>query len=412
MAQPAAGGESDRSSLIYACPLVSKLAGSRSRAAVCLIVNPAAGGGRAGRWAPAVVEELRGYGLEVRRQDTRDLAHARVLAREAAEAGEHAVALGGDGLAGAVADALRDVPGAVLGVLPGGRGNDLARVLGIPLDARAACATIARGTARPLDLGAVGDGRTTAGEAGGHKARGEAGSSKATGDAEGSKAKGDEGANGKAAMGEAGGGEAKDGGVANGEAAGDEAVERTFVGIASVGFDSEANRIANEAPARLGNLVYAYGALRALASWRPAHFTVVLDPPAGRRIEFSGYTVAAANSRDYGGGMQIAPAALLDDGLLDVVLIEAVSRPRFVANLPRVFRGTHVQLPQVRVLRAAEVEISADRPFTVYADGDPIGELPARVRAVRHALRVLVPADAQAAAFSQQTGGMASRARG
>jgi YegS/Rv2252/BmrU family lipid kinase len=288
---------------------------------VRLIVNPTAGGGRAGRAAPGVLEALRGYGLQARRSDTRDLDHARTLAREAADAGETAVALGGDGLVGALADALRGVPDAVLGVLPGGRGNDLARVLEIPRDPVAACAVIARGTPRPLDLGEV------------------------------------EG--------------------------------RAFVGIASAGFDSEANRIANAAPARLGNLVYAYGALRALATWRPARFEIELNP-AGERIDFTGYTVAAASSRTYGGGMQLAPAALLNDGLLDIVLIEAVSRARFLANLPRVFKGTHVELPDVRVLRAAEVSIAADRPFTLYADGDPIAQLPARIRAVPGAVRVLV----------------------
>jgi YegS/Rv2252/BmrU family lipid kinase len=289
-----------------------------------LIVNPAAGGGRAGRAAPAVLGELRQRGLAVERADTRDLDHARALALRAAQGGQIAVALGGDGLVGALADALRAVPGALLGVLPGGRGNDLARVLGIPLEPLAACATIAGGSARSLDLGEV-DGRT-------------------------------------------------------------------FVGIASAGFDSEANRIANAAPARLGNLVYAYGALRALASWRPARFAIELHP-SGERVGFTGYTVAAASSRAYGGGMLLAPDADLQDGLLDVVLIEAVSRPRFLASLPRVFKGTHVRLPDVRVLRAAEVSIEADRPFALYADGDPIAQLPARVRALPGAVQVLVPAD-------------------
>jgi YegS/Rv2252/BmrU family lipid kinase len=294
-----------------------------SPASVTLIVNPAAGGSRAGRAAPAVVRTLEGHGLTVRRVDTRDLAHARQLAQEAARGGEVAVALGGDGLAGALADALRDVPGALLGVLPGGRGNDLARVLGIPLDPLPACDVIAHGVPRALDLGAVGD-------------------------------------------------------VA-------------FVGIASVGFDSDANRIANLAPSRLGNLVYAYGALRALWSWRPVHFEVRLHP-SGESLSFTGYTVAVANSRAYGGGMLLAPHAQLDDGLLEVILIHRVSKLRFLASLPRVFKGTHVELPQVRVLRAAEVEISAARPFTVYADGDPIGELPLRVRSIPGAVRVLVPA--------------------
>ena len=289
---------------------------------VCLIVNPSAGGGRAARALPGVERALRDRGLELRTESTRDLDHARDLAGAAAAAGETVVTLGGDGLIGAVAGALRDHPEAVLGVLPGGRGNDLVRVLGIPGDAVAACAVIADGVERALDLGEVGG--------------------------------------------------------------------RAFIGIASAGFDSDANRIANEAPARLGNLVYAYGAIRALVAWRPARFEIELDPP-GERHTFVGFTVAAANSRAYGGGMFMAPEAALDDGKLDIVVCEHVSKPRALANLPRVFKGTHVQLPSVHVFRAAEVAISADRPFVLYADGDPIGELPVRVRAVPAAVKVIVP---------------------
>jgi diacylglycerol kinase family enzyme len=170
-------------------------------------------------------------------------------------------------------------------------------------------------------------------------------------------------------------------------------VGRAFIGIASVGFDSDANRIANQAPAFLGGQVYAYGALRALISWRPVRFEIELDPP-GERHSFTGYTVAAANSSAYGGGMRMAPAALLDDGLLEVIAVEHVGKASFVANLPKVFAGTHVDLPSVRVFRAGEVAISAERPFSVYADGDPIGELPVRVSALPGAVSMIVPADA------------------
>ena len=169
---------------------------------------------------------------------------------------------------------------------------------------------------------------------------------------------------------------------------------RAFVGIASAGFDSDANRIANEGPSWLGGLVYAYAALRALVAWRPARFEVELDPPGSART-FNAYSVGCANSRAYGGGMRAAPAALLDDGLLEVVLLENVSKLQFLTKfLPRVFKGTHVELPGVHVFRAAEVRVSADRQFTMYADGDPIGELPLRVRALGGALTVLVPAQA------------------
>ena len=89
--------------------------------------------------------------------------------------------------------------------------------------------------------------------------------------------------------------------------------------------------------------------------------------------------------------MYLAPEAMLDDGLIDIVVTENVGKLRFLANLPRVFKGTHVQLPSVRVFRAAEVRISSDRPFTMYADGDPIGELPVHVRAIPGAVTILTP---------------------
>jgi diacylglycerol kinase family enzyme len=175
---------------------------------------------------------------------------------------------------------------------------------------------------------------------------------------------------------------------------------RAFVGIASVGFDSEANRIANQAPSRLGNLVYAYGALRALLAWKAVRFEIELDPP-GERHAFVGYTVGACNSKAYGGGMRAAPDALLDDGLLDVMVLERVSKLRFLTRiLPRVFSGRHVEEPSVKMFRAREVAVSTDRPFAMYADGDPIGELPVRVRALPGAVHVLVPRDSAGDAFA------------
>lgn len=294
---------------------------------VCLLVNPSAGGGRAGRAQGAVLAALRDRGLVVRAEQTTSLDHARGLALAAAGADETVICLSGDGMIGAVADALRSVPGSRIAILPGGRGNDLARVLGISQDPVAACETVAHGVPYKLDLGEV-----------------------------------------------------------NG---------RAFVGIASAGFDSDANRIANEAPSWLGNLVYAYGALRALIGWRPARFEIELGPAgerSGERYGFLGYTVGACNSKAYGGGMRAAPDALLDDGLLDVVVLEKVGKVAFLTRiLPKVFSGRHVEEPSVKVFRAAEVTVSADRPFTLYADGDPIAELPVRIRARPGAVTVLVP---------------------
>jgi YegS/Rv2252/BmrU family lipid kinase len=309
-------------------------------------VNPAAGGGKAGRLAPAAEQALRDLGLSVRREHTRDLDHARILGRDAVAAGETVVALSGDGLLGAIADALRELPGAVLGLIPGGRGNDLARILGIPDDVAGAAEIVAAGHTRPMDLGLV---------------------EELTGEDRG----------------------------------------RAFVGIASVGFDSDANRIANEAPAWLGGLVYAYGALRALAGWRHARFEVELEPPGERRT-LVGFSVGAANSRAYGGGMRAAPGAMLDDGLLDIVALGEIGKVRFLTRiLPRVFKGTHVEEPEVTVLRAREIIVSADRAFTMYADGDPIGELPVRVRALAGAIAMLLPREAGEAFSAAPPGGAA-----
>jgi diacylglycerol kinase family enzyme len=90
--------------------------------------------------------------------------------------------------------------------------------------------------------------------------------------------------------------------------------------------------------------------------------------------------------------MYMAPSAELDDGMLEVVMSGEASKRRFLRGLPKVFEGTHVDLPSVHVERAREVRIAADRPFTVYADGDPIGDLPVTVRVRPRAVRVLVPA--------------------
>ena len=166
---------------------------------------------------------------------------------------------------------------------------------------------------------------------------------------------------------------------------------RPFVGIASLGFDSDANRIANEAKLVRGNLVYLYAALRALAGWKHARFRVTID---GVEHELVGYSVAIGNSKAYGGGMYIFPQAKLDDGLLDIGTVAAHGKLRWLAHIPDVFKGKHVDSPYARFDTGEVVEVVADRPFTVYADGDPIAELPLEVTVEKASLRVVVPTEA------------------
>jgi diacylglycerol kinase family enzyme len=89
--------------------------------------------------------------------------------------------------------------------------------------------------------------------------------------------------------------------------------------------------------------------------------------------------------------MWLAPGASLTDGLLDVVIIGHKPKLRFLRLLPSVFKGEHVRQPGVEVIQVRELAISAERPFTLYADGDPIAELPATVRALPGAVKVVVP---------------------
>jgi YegS/Rv2252/BmrU family lipid kinase len=123
-----------------------------------LIVNPHAGGGRTLAGLPAVEAALRGHGVDFSVHHTTGIEHAQALAKGAVQSGEVAVSYGGDGLAGAVAHALRGSQG-TFGLLPGGRGNDFARKLGIPLDPAGACLVLALGTERTVDVAEV-DGRT------------------------------------------------------------------------------------------------------------------------------------------------------------------------------------------------------------------------------------------------------------
>jgi YegS/Rv2252/BmrU family lipid kinase len=124
---------------------------------VCLIVNPSAGGGRTARQLPAVEARLRGHGVAFRVERTHSIEHARELARSAVAAGELAAAMGGDGLIGAIAGEVRYTE-SPLAVLPGGRGNDFARKLGVGGDPVAACDVLAEGRERKIDIADI-DGR-------------------------------------------------------------------------------------------------------------------------------------------------------------------------------------------------------------------------------------------------------------
>lgn len=160
------------------------------------------------------------------------------------------------------------------------------------------------------------------------------------------------------------------------------------LGSVYVGIDSVANAIANRSRFVPHRLVYQAAALRSIVTWRPVRFDVDID---GRRHEFCGYNVVAANSGFYGNGLHIAPDATVDDGLLDVVVVEHMPRRRFAKVMGEVANGIHIQRPEVTVLRGREVRIAADKALPAYGDGEALAELPVTARLRPGALSVLRP---------------------
>jgi YegS/Rv2252/BmrU family lipid kinase len=306
------------------------MAGVVAEMKALVVHNPTAGGGRAGRLVPEVLDRLRAARVETEPRRTRSLEDARLAACQAAVEVDVVVAVGGDGTVGACAAGLADAgppggPGgaggrAALGVVPAGGGNDAARSLGLPAgDPLAAAALLPRLRRRPADLATV--------------------------------------------------------------------AGRGYLNVAGAGVDSEVNRVANQRLRWAGNRPRYVGAVLAqLAVGRVAGFELVLDGRAGR---LTGWLVAVANGPSYGGGMRVAPRASLADGLLDVVVIGAIGKLEFLRTFPRVFTGGHVDHPAVAVHRAARVELDADRTLAVYADGEPAGNLPATFEVRPAALTVL-----------------------
>jgi diacylglycerol kinase (ATP) len=296
---------------------------------VGLAVNPTAGGGR-GTAAGALTSRLLAEtGIDVVPLQAGSATELVVRVSAAVAEGLDAlVVVGGDGMAhlGTNLVAGTALP---LGIVAAGTGNDVARSLGLsvgdlPAAAAAVAAAVRDGTARSVD--AV---RCTAQR--------------------------------------------------------DQASPRWFAGVLGAGFDALVNERANGWSWPRGRRRYDLAVLRELPVLRPREYVLELD---GVRHELAAVLVAVANAPSYGGGLQVCPDALMDDGLLDVLVVGPLSRTRFVRLYPSVFAGRHLGQPEVQVLRARVVGV-ASPGIVGYADGERVGPLPLTCRAVPGALRVL-----------------------
>jgi diacylglycerol kinase (ATP) len=169
---------------------------------------------------------------------------------------------------------------------------------------------------------------------------------------------------------------------------------RRFVNVAGGGFDSEVNEAANAMHLRLGSTgTYVAAMVKTLSRFRAARFRIELDDEV---VEGPHMLVVVANAVSFGGGMKVAPDASIVDGVLDVCLLREMTKTAFLRAFPKVFRGTHVHHPAIRMARASRVKIEADRRVVVYADGERVGPAPAVFEVIPSALPVVIGPNARA----------------
>jgi diacylglycerol kinase (ATP) len=301
---------------------------------VLVLVNPSSGRGRASLAAPVVVQRLQEHGHHVVQVVGSGFDDALARLREEIDAAETAavIACGGDGTVHLCLQAVAgtDVP---LGLVAAGTGNDNATMHGAGPDV----ATSAEALARAITTGRV---RT----------------------------------------------------VDAGRASSADGVARWFLGVLSSGFDSQVNERANAMSWPHGQARYLAAILAELRVFRPIPYEMVLDEGLAteERVAKRGMLVAVGNGWMYGGGMRVCPGAAVDDGLLAVTFLDEISTPTFLRVFPSVFKGTHVERPEVHEHSAVTVRLSAPGQVA-YADGERIGPLPVSIEVVPRAVRLLVP---------------------
>lgn len=157
--------------------------------------------------------------------------------------------------------------------------------------------------------------------------------------------------------------------------------------VAGVGLDALANRFANRLGSPLsGHWHYLLGLMAAMAVWKPIEVELVADTTMFRgRANF----VAVANAPSYGGGLRIAPQAQLEDGLVDVCIVDAVSKRDLIDTYPLLFTGQHVNRPFVHTFRAREVSLRAPVDAELYGDGEFLARLPVTLRVEPSKLKIL-----------------------
>ncbi len=166
-----------------------------------------------------------------------------------------------------------------------------------------------------------------------------------------------------------------------------------FAAIAYVGFDSEVNRLANDHRGYFGGtLGYVICVLKTLKNFKPFEIEITIDGHfwTGRVM-----MVSIANAPFYGGGMKIAPQAIMDDGELDVCIVKEISKLELLRQFPKVFKGTHIPHPKIIMTSGRKIKIISDEQRDLFADGEHAGKLPVECTIGNRSIRVLAPSNAK-----------------
>lgn len=303
-----------------------------TRLRVGLLANPTAARGTAHRVGRHVARLLQLAGLSVVDLSGPSAHVARARALEVRDSLTALVVVGGDGTVSLGAELVAGTP-VRLGIVPAGSGNDLARILGLPVGDTEQCVRVLlHALSRPvqeidaIELTAVGEHALP------HRS--------------------------------------------------------IALGNISLGFDALVNARANSA--RVGHRMrYTTAVLRELPSFRALPYWMEID--GGERIEVDASLVTVCSSGYFGGGMRLAPGSRPDDGILELVTLEKVGRAELLRFFPRVFRGTHTSVDgfSIRPVRTVTVGLRTGRSLRSYADGEARAMLPVTATVRPGAVRIL-----------------------
>ena len=154
-----------------------------------------------------------------------------------------------------------------------------------------------------------------------------------------------------------------------------------FGAIASTGFDSLVNERANQMKWPKGPAKYNVAMAVELPKFKPLEYKFVID---GKGYEREAMLIAAGNGSSYGGGMLVCPNADMNDGLIDLMILNPVSKREFIQIFPSVYEGKHIEHPKVEIIQAKEIYLESNA--VCYADGERIGPLPATISVAESAL--------------------------